>query len=157
MTRSVRLILLASLALNLALGASLAWLVFQPGRAALETRQRETPTMFRPEALRRALPKERSEVVDAVLARHRDAMHTRIRAQSQARDGVREALRAEPFERSQLEDAFARLRDAEGHTAEEAHALLVDLASRATPEERERLSRIMKNRHGSRERHKSDH
>ncbi len=155
MTRSVRLILLASLALNLALGAGLAWLAFQPVHPPPETRKRVSPPMFHPEALRRALPKERGDLLDAVLAQHREAMHARIRALSQARAGVREALRAEPYERELLDDAFARLRDAEVRTAEQAHALLVDLATRVTPEDRERLSRIVEDRHVARERRRT--
>ena len=157
MTRSLRLIFLASLALNLALGASLAWLAFQPGRPAAEARTRMPPPMFHPEALRRALPKERGELLDAVLAQHREAMHARIRVQSQARADVREALRAEPFDRSRLEEAFARLRETEASTAQEAHALLVDLATRATPKERARLSRIMKERRDEHARRRASH
>lgn len=147
MTRPLRYILLASLALNLALGVSLAWLAFKPGHPPAEARAREPRPMFHPEALRRALPKERGELLDAVLASHRDAMHARIDRMAQAREGVREAMRAEPFERERLDAAFAQLRDTESRTAQEAHALLADLATQATPQERERLAGLLGGRH----------
>lgn len=147
MTRSLRYILLASLALNLALGVSLAWLAFKPGHPPAEARSREPRPMFHPEALRRALPAERRELIDGVLASHREAMHARIGRMAQAREGVREAMRADPFERERLDAAFAKLREDESRTAQEAHALLADLAAKATPEERERLSSLIAGRH----------
>lgn len=147
MTRPIRYILLASLALNLALGVGLAWLAARPGHPPAEARAREPRPMFHPDALRRALPEGRRELIDGVLASHREAMHARIGRMAQAREGVREAMAAEPFERERLDAAFAQLRDAESRTAQEAHALLADLATRATPEERERLSGLLAVRH----------
>lgn len=153
MTRSIRIILLTSLALNLALGVGLAWRVLHPGQPPAASHQREPRPMFHPEALRRALPKERSELLDSVLAQHREAMHARIQHMHQAREDVREAMQAVPFERERLDAAFAQLRVTESQTAEEAHALLADLASRATPEERERLTRMLGGSRGMRPRH----
>ena len=142
MPRPLRYLLLASLALNLALGASLTWLAFKPGHAPHQTHAREPRPMFHPEALRRALPAERRPMIDAVLASHRQAMHARIDRMRQAREAVREAIRAEPFERERLDAAFAQLRESETLTAEQAHRLLADLAAQATPQERERLARL---------------
>ena len=122
---------------------SLAWLAFKPGHPPAEARTREPRPMFHPEALRRALPTERHGLLDGVLATHRAAMHARIDRMAQAREGVREAMRTEPFERERLDAAFAQLRDTESHTAQEAHALLADLAAQATPQERERLARLV--------------
>ncbi|MCX7562358.1 periplasmic heavy metal sensor [Xanthomonadaceae bacterium XH05] len=147
MTRSLRYILLASLALNLALGVGLAWVVFHSRPVPAEMRHREPRPMFHPGSLRHALSEERGELVDAVMAKHREAMHARIGHMAKARDAVREALQAEPFEPARLDDAFAQLRASESRTAEEAHALLADLASRATPEERQRLARLIGPRH----------
>lgn len=143
MPRSLRYLLLASLALNLALGVSLTWLTFKPGHPPAEALAREPRPMFHPEALRRALPAERRQLIDGVLASHRGAMHARIVHMRQAREGVREAIRATPFERERLDAAFTQLRESEARTAEQAHALLADLATQATPEERERLARLV--------------
>lgn len=155
MTRSIRFILLASLALNLALGVSLAWLALRPGHPPADARMREPRPMFHPDSLRRALPEQRGALLDAVLASHREAMHARIGAMVQAREGVREAMRAEPFGRSALDGAFAELRNKEYQTAEEAHALIADLATRLTPEERERLSGLIGTRHRGERRERS--
>ena len=53
MPQPLRYLLLASLALNLALGASLTWLAFKPGHAPHQTHAREPRPMFHPEAVRR--------------------------------------------------------------------------------------------------------
>ena len=155
MTRTFRYILLASLALNLALGVGLIWLAFKPGHPPAEARTREPRPMFHPEALHRAMPEARRDLVDSVLANHRQAMHARIDRMSQAREGVREAMRAEPFERERLDAAFTQLRESESLTAQEAHALLADLVTQATPEERERLSGLLGSRHRGERRERS--
>ena len=85
-------------------------------------------------------------LVDAVAARHRETMRVRIERMDEARATVREALRAEPFDRAALDDAFAGLREADSRTAAEAHALISEVAAEANPSERERLSRLMEGR-----------
>ncbi len=147
MTRFLRFILVASLTLNLALGAGVAWLVFQSSRPTAQSQAREARPMFRQDALRQALRPERGPLVDRVLAHHRDTMRAHIGRLSEARAGVREAILAEPFERPRLDTAFARLREVEGSTAQEAHALLSDLVEQAEPEERQRLARLVSVRH----------
>lgn len=139
-----RYLLLASLALNLVLGAGLVWLLRAPPPPD------SPPAMFRPDALRQALSPQRSALVETVAARHREAMRARIGRIHQARGEVREALRAEPFERGALDAAFERLREAESGAATEAHALLADLASEASPADRVRLAQLMEHRHDRR-------
>lgn len=147
MTRSLRFILVASLTLNLALGAGVAWLAFQSSRPTTQSQARDPRPMFRPDALRQALRPERGPLVDRVLENHRDTMRAHIGRLSEARAGVREAILAEPFERQRLDAAFARLREVEGSTAQEAHALLSDLVEQAEPAERQGLARLVSGRH----------
>ena len=153
MTRLPRFILVASLSLNLALGAGLGWLAWHSNQAAPEPQTRSARALFHSETLRRALPPERGAVVDRVLAHHRDTMRAHIDELTQARAGVREAILAEPFTRQGLDEAFARLRAAEGDTAQEAHALLADLVEQAEPQEREHLARLIPARGKHRRRH----
>lgn len=150
MDRFLRYALLASLALNLSFGIGLAWLVLRPTQAGDNIETPEARPMFRHDALRRVLPRERGALLDSVMALHRDAMRARMERLGAARSEVREAFKAEPFERARLDAAFAQLRETDRGTAEEAHALLGDLAERATPEERQRLARLFPNRHGRR-------
>lgn len=140
MNSLVRTVLLVSLALNIALGASLAWMVLQPQPTRGEMRAREGRPMFHPEQLRRALPAERSELIDSVLAAHRAGMRVRLTELAGAREAVREAVQHEPFDRNALDAAFADLRESERRTAQEAQALIGDLLQQLTPEERAQLS-----------------
>lgn len=144
MTRSIRLVFLASLALNLVLGVGLAWLVVHHEARPTAARDPQSRPVFHPEALRRALPEARGDLVDTVMVGHRDAMRARIERLSRAREQVREAMRHEPFERERLDTAFAQLREAENSAAQEAQSLIIDLATQATPEERERLSDVLR-------------
>ena len=152
MTRLSRFILIASLSLNLALAAGLGWLAWQSNRAAPESHTRQPRAMFHSDALRRALPPERGPFVDRIVSQHRENMRDHIEQLSLARAGVREAILAEPFTRQALDDAFARLRETEGSTAQEAHTLLSDLVEQAEPDERARLARLVPERRGRRDR-----
>lgn len=144
MTPAARYLLLFSLALNLSLGVALAW--FHWHRPAVAEAPPPRGAMFRHDALRDALAPRRGGLVDAVAARHRETMRVRIERMDEARATVREALRAEPFDRAALDDAFAGLREADSRTAAEAHALISEVAAEANPSERERLSRLMEGR-----------
>lgn len=154
MTRLLRFALLASLALNLSLGVGMAWLVLRPLQEPASSEADRSRPMFRHDTLRRALSQERASLVDTVMARHRDAMHAHMEQLRATRLEVREAIRAEPFERDRLDAAFAHLREADQLTATEAHALLGDLVAGASPAERQRLAQLFsgqRGRHGARE------
>ncbi|HQX33540.1 MAG TPA: hypothetical protein PK817_08215, partial [Dokdonella sp.] len=64
-----------------------------------------------------------------------------------AREDVRAALLAEPFQRGQLDAAFAKLRASEADTAAEAHAILTEVAQLADATERDRIAGLVKGRH----------
>lgn len=149
MSRMLRTILILSLALNLALGAGLGWWAWQSHRFQNSASMRDgRPILFRPDALRGTLRADRSALVDRVMAHHRDRMGTQIQALRAARDEVREAMLAEPFQRERLDAAFAQLRDTETRTATEAHALLSDLVEQAEPRERQRMARLVQDHRG---------
>lgn len=54
------------------------------------------------------------------------------------------ALLAEPFQRGQLDAAFAKLRASEADTAAEAHAILSEVAQLADATERDRIAGLVK-------------
>lgn len=147
MNRSMRIVLIVSLALNLALGAALGQWIWKSHHHPSPRPMHEGPSMFRPDALRGALSPEHGDMVDEVLARHRDAMHSRIQQLRLARDSVQTAMLADPFQPERLDAAFANLRNAETNTASEAHAMLAEVTALAKPEERERIAELMKGRH----------
>lgn len=148
----MRLLLIVSLALNLALGAGLGWWAWQNHRSQnMSSMRGGGRPMFHPDALRGALQGDRGELVDRVLAHHRERMRRQIQDLRQARREVQAAMLAEPFEREQLDTAFSNLRVAETMTATEAHALVADLVEQAEPRERQRMARLVD---GGRGRHR---
>jgi hypothetical protein len=151
LARTARIALLLSLALNLALLVFVAW-HHGPWRDADRGRHAPPlPHLFDVRALRRAIPPEREGAVRPIFEVHRPQMRARLHDLFAARGDVREAIAAEPFDRSALESAFARLREADRATAEEAQAMLAELLAAATPEERKKMSELMA-RGGSRAR-----
>ena len=143
MSRTVRLALLMSLALNLMLAGMLAW---QHGPWRGERGARHAPALphlFDVRALRRVIPEERQHVLQPVFEKHRPEMRSRLHALFAARGDVRRAIAAEPFDPVALQSAFARLREADRATAEQAQAMMAEVLAVATPEERRRMSEIM--------------
>ena len=58
----------------------------------------------------------------------------------QAREQVRAALRREPYDPAQLEAALANLRRSTGAVQEDMHRMLLEGASKLSPQERQRLA-----------------
>ena len=151
LSRTARIVLLLSLALNLALLVFVGW---HHGPWRDEGRGRHAPPLphlFDLRALRRVIPPEREAVVRPIFETHRPEMRTRLHELFAARGDVRRAIEAEPYDRSALESAFARLREADRATAEQAQVMLAELLAVATPEERRKMSELMA-RSGSRAR-----
>ena len=143
LSRTARVALLLSLSLNVALGGMLAW---QHGPWSRDARQRHAPPLshlFDVRALRKVIPEERRHVLEPVFEKHRLQMRSRLHALFAARGDVRQAIGAEPFDRRQLESAFARLREADRATAEQAQRMMAEVLAVATPEERRKMSEIM--------------
>ena len=151
LSRTARIVLLLSLALNLALLVFVGW---HHGPWRDNDRGRHAPPLphlFDVRALRRVIAPEREAVIRPIFEAHRPQMRSRLHDLFAARGDVRRAIAAEPFDRAALESAFARLREADRATAEEAQAMLAELLDVATPEERRKMSELMA-RGGSRAR-----
>jgi uncharacterized membrane protein len=63
-----------------------------------------------------------------------------------ARGEVHEALRAEPFDASRLDQALATLRTNTDGVQTSMHSLLVEVAPRLSPEQRRRLAMVNQRR-----------
>lgn len=149
LSRGMRVLVLASLLLNVALIAALVLLVprlHDHGDGPRERRAPPFPALFDPRALKQALPQARHADLDAALQTHRDAIRARIGTLFDSRRAVRAAIIAEPFDRAALDAAFARLREAEAATATEAQAMLGDVLADSTVAERKRVANLMSRR-----------
>lgn len=148
LSRRARALLLASLAVNLILAT---WFVLhQPWRHGADRHgmhHAPVPQLIDLRGFRHVLPEQRRDVVDAVFATRRAALRERLRALFEARRDVREAMRAEPFDRAALDAAFGNLRRAEGEAAQQAQDTLGDVLQQLTPEERRQFAELVP-RHG---------
>lgn len=149
LSRGMRVLLLASLLLNVALIAALVLLVPRLHEREDGPRERRAPpfpALFDPRALKQALPEARHADLDAALQSHREAIRARIGTLFDARRAVRAAILAEPFDRAALDAAFTTLREAEAATAAEAQAMVGDVLEDSTAAERERVANLMSRR-----------
>src|SRR5690606_27736059 len=96
--------------------------------------------MPNPRVLRQVLPEERRVVVDALLAEHREQIRGNVREVFQARNEVHELLTAETVDAEALDAAFANLRARDAEAATAVQAMLTELATELTPEERRALA-----------------
>lgn len=85
------------------------------------------------------LPEPDALLFRAALEGHRAELSARMDAARRGRDGVREALAADPFERPRLEAAFRDSHEAMTRFYAEFHSVILDLAPRLSPEGRRRL------------------
>nr|WP_246387896.1 periplasmic heavy metal sensor [Chiayiivirga flava] len=148
MSRTARIVVLASLALNVLLAVALVLAVRDGERDPPRRHAPALPGMFDPRALRDALPPERRAVVDGALEVHRGAIRARLGDLFDARRGVREAMLAPTFDRAALDAAFERLRTAETATATQAQAMLGDVLAQTTLQERRVLAERLERRPG---------
>jgi Spy/CpxP family protein refolding chaperone len=142
-SRTLRLALLMSLALNVALASMLAW---QHGPWRGEARGRHAAAMshlFDVRAMRRVIAPERQSALAPIFEKYRPQMRSRLEALFAARGDVRQAIAADPFDAAALAAAFARLREADRATAEQAQSMMAEVLAVATPEERRRMAEIM--------------
>lgn len=148
LARGLRWLLVASLALNVAVLAGVAWHHFEGGHMRQRMRMHHMGgvPMPSPMALRRALPEDRRAVLDETLARHRPRIGESVRAVMQARRHAHELMTAEEIDPQALATAFADLRARDAEAAEAVQAMLADLLPRLTPEERRALGESMHRR-----------
>jgi uncharacterized membrane protein len=147
-SRGGRILLLASLALNVTLlvvlGLSRATAPHHHGEGGPGSGSR----IPGPWALRAALTDDRRAEIDPILGEHREPVRDAVRATREARREVNAVLRADPFDRGAFAAALARLRVQDAATAEAVHAMLVDTTAALTAEEREVLADRMWRRRG---------
>ncbi|HYE00803.1 MAG TPA: periplasmic heavy metal sensor [Alphaproteobacteria bacterium] len=137
MTRRLRLLLIASLALNLALGGLLAGGAIR--QWAWGGHGGEAPMR----GLMRVLPAESHEAARAALAAGRPEMEARLAALRDARRELVAALAREPYDRAAVEAAFAALRARTAEVQAQAHGTVAGLAAGLGPEQRRRLGQAV--------------
>ena len=145
----LRVLLVASLALNVAFAAGFAWRHFDghDGRSGGHRPHAMRGTMMpSPRVLRQVLPEERRAVVDAVLEEHRQPIRANVREVYQARTAVHELMTAETIDRAALDQAFADLRARDTEAATAVQAMLTELATELTPAERRALAEAVHRR-----------
>ena len=137
----LRTALLLSLAVNVLLAAALAagaWR--QSGRVE----QAGVPMrMPGPMQIARALPEEDRPVMRDVLAEHRGEMRPRIMEARRARQAVRDALLADPFDAAALERALAEMRMRDSEVVTFAQTLLAEVAGKVSPQGRQAMAKVI--------------
>ncbi|GAB3726513.1 hypothetical protein GCM10028862_01890 [Luteimonas pelagia] len=153
--RRTRWVLVASLALNVALLAGFAWqhLHDDGPRHGPPGHPLRGGMMPSPRLLRGALPAERQAVVDAILEKHRAGIRASVRDVFEARRAVHAQLTADTVDADAMEAAFADLRTHDAAAASAVQAMLTDLATELTPEERRAVADAM-HRHPRGRRHR---
>ena len=147
MPHRFRYLLLASLALNLLLGATLIathWHSVQSQSHGGDRRWARVPD---PRALAHALGEADRKILLEVIERHRDGLSAHFRPLGAARRELAEALRAEPFDPANMEAAFLHMRGAEGGTADAMHAFMIDLAPKISAAGRARIAEHLERGH----------
>jgi uncharacterized membrane protein len=150
----VRIALLVSLALNLLLAATLAVLWLTP--APREPRGRGPFHLPRIEVLERRLPEADRPLLREVMAQHQATIHPLLPQLHAARQELREALAAEPYDATRVAAAFAAVRAGEAAIGGAIQAMLTELAGRVSPQGRQMLARALSrhHHHGRGERHR---
>lgn len=149
--RRLRWPLLISLGLNVALITVLLFLAadrFSPDHGRHGGRM----GLPNPRLLMSALPEERRATLDALYNEHRQGVRAAMRERRQARRQVRELMLAEEFDPDRIALAFAELRDKDERAAQAVQAMLIELLSELTPEERMRIAELVPQRHRHRHR-----
>jgi len=146
----LRVLLVASLGLNVAVLAGLGWRHFghhddRPGghRGQSAMRGQMMPS---PRVLRQVLPEDRRVVVDQLIAKHRGTIRGAVREVFAARANVHALLVADTIDGAALERAFADLRERDATAAAAVQAMLTELATELTPEERRALADAVSDR-----------
>lgn len=95
------------------------------------------------ERVTRDMPKESADRVRAAMAAQRPVMARNMEEMRRAREDVRAALTAEPFDKARLEAAFAKVRRTADAMQDGVHAGVLAVAQDLGPQERARLARML--------------
>ncbi len=149
----LRVVLLASLSLNLLLVGAVGGLLWRAQPAERPATVEEARSLPDARRIARALSPERRALVRTALAPDRAAFIADVRALREAHGGVQRALRAQPYDEATLRVALAEVRDRERAMAERVHAGLVRLSAELTEQERAQLADSVpqRGRHRSRD------
>ena len=143
--RPFRWLLLLSLALNVALVATLII-------AAVERHRPDHGghggrfSLPSPRMLLSALPEDRRALINELYAEHRQHVRTAMRERRQARREVRQLMLASEFDRERIDQAFAELRARDEKAAEAVQSMLIEVLSELTPEERVKVAELVPQR-----------
>lgn len=131
-------ILGVSLAINLFFGGLIAGRMLshrgRPPHAAFEDDL--GPRGF----LKRSGLREAGPEVKQILRARREELKSNMRSLGQARQDVRVALSADPYDAQAASAAFARTRELSGKLQADMHNALLDVASKLTLEQRRRMA-----------------
>jgi uncharacterized membrane protein len=151
LSRPLRLLLIGSLALNLfGIGAIAADAIMdRDGHGGLfgghcRPRFMGLPS---PRELREVLPESDQAKLDTLLQANRPQFRQRLDALFAARQGVADAIKAEPFDRARLVTAFGVLREQEAGMAAGAQDWLVDFVAGLDPQARAKVAELLTRRH----------
>lgn len=136
----LRIALLASLCLNLLLGAVMGSVLWRDRHAPGLAEPVEARSLPDPRRIARTLPPERRALVREALAPDRAAFVADVRALREAHASVRLALRAHPYDEKALSAALADVRARERTMAERVHGGLLRLSAQLTEDERAQLA-----------------
>ncbi|BCW89892.1 hypothetical protein sos41_30600 [Alphaproteobacteria bacterium SO-S41] len=99
-----------------------------------------------PRQIERALPDGARDKVRKIREAHAAELRPLFLAAGTARDGVRDAVDAEPFDGEKLRAALKTMRDADAAVAEATGEMVIEIANALTPEERGRVRQAMRDR-----------
>lgn len=131
-------LLVASLAVNLALGGFLIGRMSRPDRPAMLD---PSLSLFR---VVRTLPDARRDAFRPTLRAHFRELRGDIRELREAQRGIEAVLTEEPFRPEALDEALTEFRTALLDSQQRNHRLLVDVAATMTADERAKLVEEMK-------------
>ena len=89
-----------------------------------------------------ALPEGERASFEAAIAGERDKLLAASLAMKDAREKVRAVIKAEPFDRAQLDAAFADMRDKSRIFFEMMHGVMANAVEKLSPEARHKLSEM---------------
>lgn len=99
-----------------------------------------------PKQVERALPEGAREKVKKIREAHAGELRPLFLESGKARQAVREAVDAEPFDGDKLRAALKTMREADNAVAEATGEMMIEIANALTPEERGRVRQAMRDR-----------
>jgi len=126
-------VLVVSLIVNVAfIGLFAGHYIFRPGRGH--------PVDFAMHRLIHGMPKEARDPVRAEMETRRPQVAAKIAELRKARQDVRAALAADPFDRARLDAAFAEVQTSSAAVQAELHSAVADAVAKLPPDARQRLA-----------------